>query len=246
MKKINLFALFSVLVIAGMCFTSCNKDESYSNKKISKEFSLQNNPSLLATTTTPNPSDFDEVYSVNLSDYVHVYQQGTLGMCGPCSYVSARSIRYPSYSANYSAAYSIKTQLDNRYGAGNWGLYQLHCFDSQISEFKSWPSGSGLWSSGRTNLKDRIKTKISQGKPCLIPCLYNMSTNTSSAGHFYVIVSLYLKNGGTGSIVGVKDVWENSSATYYFSYTDLLSSNWYNARKFSGVGNESYSVMNFK
>jgi hypothetical protein len=27
MKKINLFALFSVLIIAGMCFTSCNKDD---------------------------------------------------------------------------------------------------------------------------------------------------------------------------------------------------------------------------
>lgn len=56
---------------------------------------------------------------------------------------------------------------------------------------------------------------------------------------------MYLTQDGTGSVIGVKDVWSSSSSTQYFSYTDLLDSNWYNVQITSGVGNEYYCAMSF-
>lgn len=258
MKQINsiIVSCFAIICVAlfGSVFTSCSNDDDLllagdSQTEQVSSFAQDSVKTVTrsGSTITPIASNFDEVYAVSLSNYVHVYQQGTYGMCGPCSYVSARSIRNPSYPSQYSNASTIKAQLDDTYGVGNWGLYQLYARNDQTSkDFGSWVAGNNMWGNGRSNLKNWIKGKISSGKPCVIPCLYDMSTNTSSAGHFYVIVSLYLTSNGTGSVVGVKDVWSNSSVTYYFSYTDLLSSNWANSQKISGVGNESYSVMSFE
>ena len=251
--KPKVFALFTVLVaIFAGGITSCDKssDDIQISTLPEKELAFPNQqPSVVRelSASTLDSRNFDEIYEVDISNYTHVYQEGDRGMCGPCSYVSARSIKNPSYSATYTTATTIKSRLDSIHGTGAWGVYQLYAYRDRTSkDWGRWRSPNNMWTSARDNAKAWIKQKISEGKPCVLPCLYNMSTSTSSIGHFYVIVSLYLKNDGYGSIVGVKDVWRNNSQTFYFSYTDLLSSNWVNTRKYSGVGREHYAVMSFE
>lgn len=240
----------AIVMFVGVGFSSCDKKSDdiqvpdSPNEKVSVD---QKSTVKTFSASALRTFNFDEVYEVDLSDYTHVYQQGVYGMCGPCTYVSARSIKNPSYSATYDAAASVKSTLDSLYGQGRWGVYQLYCYRDRTSkDWGRWRSANNMWTSARNSAKTWIKEKISQGKPCVIPCLYNMSTSTASTGHFYVIVSLYLTNDGFGSIVGVKDVWRNSSETLYFSYTDLLSSNWVNSQKFAGSGQEHYALMSFE
>lgn len=250
MKFSKIFVgIIAMMICLATSFSSCKKEINPQNS----EYSQQHTENGVDTTnflrtgqvSTPNPNDFDEVYTVNLSTYTHIWQQ-SYGYCSVAAYVSARSIKHPDYPATFYNAQLIKAELDNQYGAGSWGIYQLkNRNDGTAKDLFSKPAGNNLWSNNRTLLKNWLKNKISQGKPCIMPCLYNMSTDTSDAGHFYVIVSLYLKNGGTGSVVGVKDVWVTSSSTQYFSYTDMLDANWYNSRKNSGVGCESYCAMSF-
>lgn len=249
LKTIALCAVF------GLSLSSCQEDGNLlvptdNNSDIITNnigTTKKNSPTLQGTVPYPNPSDFDECFSVNQANYTHVYQQGNATMCGPCSYVSARKIRNSTYPTAYSNAQTIRDELNGIYGSNNWGLAQLYYRDDGTSKsFSSWLAGNNMWGSGRDNIKTWIRSKISSGKPCVIPALYGATTNTSATGHFYVIVSLYLKNGGTGSVVGVKDVWLNTSTTQYYDYSDLLSSNWANAQKYSGIGSESYSVMSFE
>ncbi len=252
MKNFNLIWLLLGVVlfmfVGGLSSCSKNDDSLDFTTNESPDVSISSSQVVASAKMplpySPNPYSFDQVYSVNLSTYKHVYQNRIPGMCGPCTYVSARSIRYPNYPASYSNATTIKEQLDKAYGAGQWTVYHLYLRKDQTTKAEySEPAGNMMWGYRRDELKDWIKNKISQGKPCVVPCLYGMSTNTSSAGHFYLIVSLYLKNDGHGSIVGVKDVWSPSSETFY---SDLLSSIWINSQKFKGIGGESYAAMSFE
>jgi hypothetical protein len=240
--------VLAMCIFAVVSSSSCTKDDVVvpTSEKEYIDESSDSPRTKAGQLSTPNPNNFDEVYTVSLTNYQHINQNHTYGLCGPCSYVSAKSIRKSNYTPTYSEAQGIYNSLNQSHPNG-WGVYQLSNWSDQTpKDFASWTAGNTMWGSGRDNLKAWIKTKISAGKPCVIPALYDMSTSTSTVGHFYVIVSLFLKNGGTGSVAGVKDVWSGSAATQYFDYSDLLSSNWVNAQKFSGVGSESYSVMSFE
>jgi hypothetical protein len=251
--------LVAVVVIATMmCVSSCTQDDvvptpveeivSTSVEKIV----IESSDTLITRAgqvSTPNPSNFDQHYSVSLTNYVH-QQQGSLGKCGVASYVCARKIRnplYPTESLNIDQIYNLLSTIS---------VYTLWGYnDGTSKDYFSEPAGNNMWGNKRTQLKSWIEGKISSGKPVVIPTIYNMQTDpyASNAGHFYIIVELFLKNGGTGSVVGVKDVWVNSSTTQYFDYSDLLSSNWVGTqRNYSGssytvqYGSETYCGMSFE
>lgn len=228
----------TMVAVATLSFVSCEKEEI---EPIPLETNETENSVLKAgQVSSPNPSNFVNVYYAT-GEYIHL-RQTNFGKCGPTAYVCARRMK----NSTYPVASSNATTIYNLYSSGGVTLAELYYYNDGTSKtLFSKPAGNAQWGTKRTELKTFIENSLSAGKPILIPTRYNMSTSSNNAGHYYIIVEIYLTAEGTGSVVGVKDVWSSSSSTQYFSYTDLLDSNWYNTQITSGVGNEIYCAMSF-
>ncbi len=228
----NLLKMKSVAIVMvaclGLLFFSCKKEE-YVNKSIDNVESSMD----LKSSSIPSGT-FDIIYTIPLNNYYHVQQQS--GKCAATSYVVARKMRNPSYPNGYPNINTIHNLL------APVSVYKLYNYnDETIKSYIGEPAGNAEWGNKRELLKSYIVNNLSLGRPVIVPTEYNLSEG--SIGHFYIVVALYWKNGGTGSMVGVKDVLSSSSSTKYFDYSAFLSSNWRNSHTLAG--NRNYSAYSF-
>lgn len=231
--KTKIQIICTIMMIVGLgALASCSQEDDVVAKSDSS-VSLNTNTYSSKTVSAPSGT-FNVIYEIPLGNYSHVQQE--TGKCAVTSYVVARKIRNSSYPNAYSNINTIHNLLTPV------SVYKLYNYqDETLKSYFGEPAGNAEWGPKRELLKTYIVNNLSLGRPVIIPTEYNLSSG--AIGHFYIVVSLHWKNGGTGSVIGVKDVLSSSSSTKYFDYSAFLSSNWRNSH--SLAGNRNYSAYAF-